>query len=143
MLHTIDIGKLGITVNSCQWFNGTMPLRVGLTYTAGDDRNALLSDGEYRFVLQTNVGTIPSTVFGGQPVQNIPLVTGYPNPIISGETLTVEGASKGDRIEIYNQAGFRVFSTKADGETTTVNVNLPTGTYTVRTDNGTVKIIVK
>jgi uncharacterized repeat protein (TIGR02543 family) len=144
MLNLTKTASHGIIVNTAQWLNGIIPLASGLTYTAGSTRNALRQDFDYRFVLQTiNMGIIPSTVYDGSGLQNESL-SGYPNPVISGEALTIQGAPAGSQVSIFNQSGSQVFSTRADHEgQITINVNLPAGTYVVRTDDGTLKITVQ
>ncbi|MDR0436895.1 MAG: InlB B-repeat-containing protein, partial [Bacteroidales bacterium] len=147
MLNITAKTGVGITtVNSCQWYLGSTLLTTtygpNYGYTAGSAANTLQPNGQYRYVIQTNMGEIPSTIFQGYTPQKSTPLTGYPNPIFSGERLTVEGVTEGSQIEVYNQRGVRVISTKATGTQTTININLPAGQYLLRTENGTMNVIV-
>ncbi|MCL2417426.1 MAG: InlB B-repeat-containing protein, partial [Bacteroidales bacterium] len=141
-LNMVALGGLNITVNSCQWLSNDVLIHTGLNYSAGNTMNALLPNGEYRFVLQTGSGVIPSTVFQGVAPQTASLM-GYPNPVISGQTFTVDGVTMGTRIEIFNQMGVLVISTVANSDQATIDIDLPVGIYFLRTEeNGTMTIIV-
>jgi len=66
----------------------------------------------------------------------------YPNPVVSGSMLTIEGVAEGSAIQVFNQTGLRVSHTVANGEPATLTLNVPAGLYVIRTTNGEVKIIV-
>lgn len=66
----------------------------------------------------------------------------FPNPVISGGSITLDGVAKGSQIQIFNRAGMLVGTATATDTTTTLTINLPQGTYVIHVDNNTVQIFV-
>jgi hypothetical protein len=66
----------------------------------------------------------------------------YPNPVLSGSQITVEGFSPNNPVYIYNQYGACVGSSIATENNTTLTLNHPPGIYLIRSNNKTTKIII-
>ena len=143
MLNKKKLSDLhSFTVNICTWHNdvGEQPID-GWIYSAGESKNALVLNSTYRFVLQTNIGDIPSTnyLYDTRVIREL---LAYPNPVAFGR-VSIEGVTVGSLIEIYNQFGRRVMTTIVTDDPATLNLNLPAGLYVIRTIDGEVKIIVE
>jgi len=67
----------------------------------------------------------------------------YPNPVVSGKEITIEGIDEGNPIRVYNQAGVCVSNTIASGDPTTLVLQVPAGLYLIHTNNGDIKIVVE
>jgi hypothetical protein len=82
------------------------------------------------------------TAHGSAPAENNTEIIVYPNPVKSGNPLTLENVTKGNTIQIYNQSGTLVKTALASDTTITLVLNLPTGMYLIRVDEKTIQIFV-
>ncbi|MDR0713918.1 MAG: T9SS type A sorting domain-containing protein [Bacteroidales bacterium] len=83
----------------------------------------------------------------GHPVLKIYTseIRAYPNPVQGGElTVESEQLKAGARMELFNVSGLRVRQYTASGNPSIINVSgLPDGEYILRTDNASIKLIIK
>ena len=125
----------------CKWYeNGEELPYEGATYSAGDGRT-LKPDAIYMFEIRTSGGTYFSTPYEHK-VQSA-IAFAYPNPVRSGDMITIEGVEEGGRIQIFSQVGALVSQFIATGETTTLTLNVSPGMYVIRTSNGDVKVVIE
>jgi len=119
--------------------------RSGIYYSAGPRITDKLAHGVYRFVLTASSGVWYSTdwVYPTDFVPRSKAVSGYPNPLSSGIPFTIENVEEGSLIEIFTQTGKRVMQTIATGDRVTLMLNLPSGLYVVRTNNGEIKLVIE
>jgi hypothetical protein len=66
----------------------------------------------------------------------------YPNPVLSGSTLTIAGNITGSPILVYNHLGACVHSITANDNIITLTLPLPQGIYLNRSNESHVKIII-
>jgi hypothetical protein len=66
----------------------------------------------------------------------------YPNPVLSGSTLTIEGNIKDSPIQVYNHLGACVHSIVANDNFITLSLQLPQGIYLIRANDHHLKIII-
>jgi hypothetical protein len=66
----------------------------------------------------------------------------YPNPILTGGLLTLDGTIIGSPIYVYNHLGACVLSIFATGSTMNFTLNLPQGIYLMRNENRMVRVII-
>lgn len=62
---------------------------------------------------------------------------------VSGSSIRIQNADRGDTLEIYNILGVKVSSTKIDSLDKTINLNLPKGCYILKIENTVRKIAIK
>ena len=144
MLYRTTLESEGYEITGCKWYEDGVLIFEGTTYSAGPGINDLLKTGvTYYFVLSTaRHGDLRSTGKVLTELKNTVLLA-YPNPLRSGDMLTVEGVAEGSMIEIYSMAGIRVQYLVATGETATFRIDsLPSGVYILQTSNGQTKIVI-
>ncbi|MCL2041424.1 MAG: T9SS type A sorting domain-containing protein [Bacteroidales bacterium] len=67
----------------------------------------------------------------------------YPNPVISGNSFTVEGVFEGCTVLVYNQYGICVRSVVATGNSITLTLdNVQPGAYLIRADGKQGKVVI-
>ena len=134
-----------IDITDCMWYKNGELIGEGYTYSAGPHSTDLLESGAiYTFEVYTNnLDTLISTpkIFNiTPPVEEFKV---YPNPVSQGQKLTIEGATAGKLIEVYNMNGACVSRTLATGEVTELTLALPAGIYMVRNNNKETKVLIK
>jgi len=161
----LNLGRLrddGYQVVGARWFkNGVQQIDTRtineFSYSAGPNTDDFLefSPTFYTFLVMTaNRGNLCSsrkmltnytktsiTIIDNTSEHNLLM---FPNPITSGNTLTIKGLEKGTPIQIYNQQGVRVgnFVATTD-EMTAIELHLPEGIYIIRANQKSARIIVK
>ena len=70
-------------------------------------------------------------------------VVAYPNPVATGNILTIEGVQPGSPVQVINQKGVLILNTIATDQSTKLTLHVPPGLYIVRTNLGDVKIVVE
>jgi hypothetical protein len=129
---------------SCNWYLSGEWIGNDLTYSAGPKYTDHLEvNVPYSFKLITKEeGLVCSTskMYGNDNGES---VLAYPNPVVSGNLLTVEGVATGSPIEVFTQTGVRIIHTIATDPSTKLSLHVPAGIYIVRTTNGDVKIVVE
>jgi len=73
---------------------------------------------------------------------NKAILRAYPNPLLRGTTLYLDGVVEGSLIEIYNLSGTCVYRTIAVESPASFILNIPAGVYIVRTNSGAIRIVV-
>jgi uncharacterized repeat protein (TIGR02543 family) len=153
MLDVAQLHRDGYNVESVKWFavnamgNATQLISTSeYAWSAGPRSTDKIPTGvRYYFEIKTSnhIATQLSTrKLYNNEISESPELSMYPNPLVRGNTLTIEGLEKGSLIEVTNLMGFRLHSTTANSETVTLNLNLPLGTYLIRTNNGEAKLVV-
>jgi len=59
-----------------------------------------------------------------------------------GSQLTIENVVKDSPIFVYNQAGVRVHSAIATGDSITLNLQFPAGVYLIQIGDRTIRVVV-
>jgi hypothetical protein len=148
MLNKKKLEEDGFKVTACQWFKDGMLLPQGETFTwsKGPLESDKLESAEYSFILSTDShGPVKSDTYYYAPVaSNAAVIKAYPNPVVSGQKLTVESdETQEGYIEVYNAVGKLVQQVKPAGNMTTTTLNLPVGVYFIRANHQTIKLIIK
>ena len=141
MLNVAKLEDEGHNNIECKWYRNGEFIDEDLSYTAGESASDKLS-GAYYFELTTNKGNYRST----EKVMNIAqtsFISAYPNPVRTGSILTLEGVTERSAIEVYSQTGTLVIRTTATAGTNAISINVPSGLYIIRTNNGELKFIVE
>ena len=125
---------------TCEWFADGQSKGTGYYYTAGDDGQTLTPGVKYSFVLTAGTSKLFSDDGFYVPKTS---TKAYPNPVVSGKEITIEGIDEGNPIRVYNQAGVCVSNTIASGDPTTLVLQVPAGLYLIHTNNGDIKIVVE
>ncbi|MCL2416771.1 MAG: T9SS type A sorting domain-containing protein [Bacteroidales bacterium] len=155
-LNKVRLREDGFDVIGCRWYRNDqlLPVRTvdEFTYSAGPNRSDLLElNARYRFVIRTTVcdslsSTVKILTSRSTPPNvwpsSIAKITAYPNPISSGDSLTLVGTTKGSTIQVYNRLGLLMQTVVATDLTTTFSLNLPAGLYSIHVDNQTIQILV-
>jgi len=150
MLNLRKLREEGYEFTGCLWYkNGieekdTRTINV-FSYSAGPYEIDLLelSPTYYKFELITNnFGNLCSTnkIIDGYTFRSGLLA--YPNPVLSGSQLVIEGFVPNHPIYLYNQYGACVGSSISNENTVTLILNYPPGIYLIRSDNKTTKILI-
>jgi len=131
------------TITGSRWFKDGVQQSAfdnQFTYSAGT-RSSDVLNGTYHFELITsNNGTLSSTK---KTFNNVKAsVLAYPNPVRTGNLLTIEGVTEGSPIQVFNQLGMSVYNTIATGSSVQFILNAPAGIYIIRTKDGDVRIII-
>ena len=143
----LDIKKLKTKISYddravCRWNHVDRgQLGTGTSYSVGSGRNDKLN-GRYYFVITLSNGDIVRSTDSKEFNAGQALLA-YPNPVLSGNTLTIEGISEGSPVEVFNQAGIRVMHTITTGDPAQLTLQGPAGLYVIRTTEGEVKIVVE
>jgi hypothetical protein len=66
----------------------------------------------------------------------------YPNPAESGMMFTVENATKGALMQVYNQYGLCVQTLITPNTTVKLSLDLPAGIYLIKNENKEVKVVI-
>jgi hypothetical protein len=157
LLNLKKLSEDGYDVSNCKWFKNGMEEKETRTinefsYSAGANELLELAPTYYMFQLITsNYGNLCSSKKiitskdkslscpGTGSTDNLFV---YPNPVLCGGSLTIEGVIKDSPIYVYNHLGACVFNTFATDEITTLTFNLPQGIYLIRANEKVVKIMI-
>jgi hypothetical protein len=143
MLNLRKLAEDGYDVKDCKWFKNNQLIGEGFSYSAGPEMTDLLEAGAvYYFQITVKAGDelfSTNKVLGAQQSS----LYAYPNPLSQGQTLTVEGTTRGAPVEVYNFMGVCVCKTIATGVVTEIPLALPTGVYLVRCHNEGVKVVIQ
>ena len=155
MLNLRKLAEEGYEVTDCKWFkNGIEEIDTRtidqFSYSAGPDIFDLLelAPTYYMFRLTTrNHGYLCSTHklltgYDGFGKTNTGNLFVYPNPVMSGSPLTIEGVIENGTVEVYNQYGVFISSAIATGNTITFSLHLPAGIYFIRANSKEIKIVI-
>ena len=157
LLNLKKLSEDGYEVSNCKWFKNGIEEKDTHTinefsYSAGVNELLELTPTYYMFQLITsNYGNLCSSKkMITSKDKSLPcLGTGgtdnlfvYPNPVLSGGSLTIEGVIKDSPIYVYNHLGVCVFNTFATDEIITLTLNLPQGIYLIRANEKNVKIMI-
>jgi predicted outer membrane repeat protein len=144
MLNMKKLREDGIEVSSCWWYKNGESLGEGFAWSQGPLESDLLETGDYSFELATvsGHGNIHSNQLSYVRTQIAMKV--YPNPLISGQTLTLEGCeTESGYIRIYNAMGRIVQEIKSESDITTATLHQPEGIYFIKTGRQTIKLVIK
>jgi hypothetical protein len=144
MLNMKKFKEEGIDVLSCRWYKNGELLGEGLTWSQGPSESDLLETADYSFELTTfDHGDVLSYRYTYVRTQNSVKV--YPNPVVSGQELTLEGCEASDGyVRIYNATGQIVQEFRPEGNVTTITLHQPEGVYfIIGTGWKTIKLVVK
>jgi hypothetical protein len=154
----LNLGKLedeGYEITDCKWYKNNKELRETNTldpfsYSAGPNQSDKLelAPTYYHFHLTTHNGMeLYSTKkvlqyydYYPAPAPNKLYV--YPNPAESGMVFTVENATKGTLMQVYNQYGLCVKTLTTPDTTVTLSLNLPAGIYLIKNENKEAKVVI-
>jgi len=154
----LDLKKLAdekLDVTHCKWFKNTKEERNTNTinefsYSAGPKvTDKLESDPTYYFfqittkngsVLYSSRKVLYYYQYAAAPDYNKLFV--YPNPVLSGNSFTVENAIAGTLLQVYNQFGVCVKTITATDSVLTLSLNLPAGIYLIRNENKDAKVVI-
>ena len=143
MLNLRKLADDGYDVTDCKWYKNSQLIGEGFSYSAGPEITDLLETGAvYYFQINTKAGEelfSTNKILNGQKNGDL---RAYPNPVSQGQTLTVEGTTQGNLVEVYNFMGICVNKTIATGVVTRLNLALPPGVYIVRSNNDRVKVVI-
>jgi len=144
-------------VTGCKWFKNGIEVNDTHTinefsYSAGINELLELASTYYIFQLTTNNhGNLCSSkkIITSRDKSLRCSVAGskdhllvYPNPVLSGSSLTIEGAIKDCPIYVYNHLGACVHNIVATDNIITLTLNLPQGIYLIRANEKIVKIMI-
>jgi len=150
MLNLRKLREDGFQYTGCKWYKNGIEEPDTRTidefsYSAGPNEGDLLelAPTYYRFELITknfgnlcsNNKTIDSYTFN----KNLWV---YPNPVLFGGLLTIEGFTQNEPIYIYNRYGACINSFITSENTTTLSLNYAPGIYLIRSNNKTTKVII-
>ena len=152
ILNLNKIAEDGYDLIGCKWFRNDIEEDKSSTindysYSAGPNITDLLelAPTNYRYELITNNhGSLCSTkkILTQYIDYSSSKMSAYPNPVISGLPLSVEGVVKDESVQVYNQYGICVYSTIANDTAIKLTVHLSSGLYLLRAGNSVVKILV-
>ena len=158
LLNLKKLEDEGFDFTHCKWFkNGNeMPKTHTInafSYSEGPDKELETAPNYYSFRLVTgNFDELPSTekiIIHPDKAQKCtetesynPLLV-YPNPIIKGGLLTLEGLIPEKPVYVYNHIGECVFSFIATESNMKLTFDFPQGIYLVRNEGKIVKVVVK
>ncbi|MCL2289558.1 MAG: T9SS type A sorting domain-containing protein [Bacteroidetes bacterium] len=158
LLNLKKLAEEKYEVTGCKWFKNGMEENNTRTvdefsYSAGINQLLESAPTYYMFQLTTeNHGNLCSSkkIIISRDNKSLHCVTTgiadkllvYPNPVLSGSSLTIEGTIKDNPIYVYNHLGACVHSITATDNITILTLNLPQGIYLIRTHDKTVKIMI-
>jgi len=157
LLNLKKLEEDGFDVTGCKWFKNETEQRETHTINAfsfaeGSDKRLEKSPTYYWFKLITkNYGELPSSkkiIIGADKMVGCPeaetsqnlLV--YPNPVVKGSILTIEGVVADSQIYVHNHLGACVFNTVATNDNMKLRLDFPHGIYLIRNESKIVKIII-
>ena len=145
MLNLKALAADKIAVNKCEWYKKSTAgqtdekLGEGVTFSIDTKGNKKLEPGFYYFKLSETLYSKDKEINNQGKSASI---FAYPNPVQSGDQLSIEGVDEGTPLQVFNQAGMCVLITIATGNPVTLSLNVPAGLYVIRTQNGEIKVIV-
>jgi hypothetical protein len=150
MLNLRRLQEEGYNYFGCKWFKNGIEEKDTRTvnqfsYSAGPYETDLLelSPTFYMFVLETNnLGNLCSSKKIIENYLSNSSLLAYPNPMLAGGRITIEGFAKNSPISIYNQFGACVEKTIATEHLVTLTLDYPPGIYLIRSNNKIVKILI-
>ena len=129
----------------CTWYKvgSSTPVGEGFFYSNDRQNGSPFKQGDkYYFKISNGSKSDESTVHEIKSQGKSASLLAYPNPVQSGNMLTIEGVDEGGLLQVFNQAGVCVLNSIATGNPVTLTLHVPAGLYVVRTQNGEIKIIV-
>jgi hypothetical protein len=150
MLNLRKLREDGYEYTECLWYKNGIEEKDTRTinefsYSAGPYEGNLLelAPTYYMFELITNnLGNLCSSK---KMIDSYTLnanLLAYPNPVLSGGLITVEGFTPNTPIYIYNKYGACVGSSTTSENTVALTLNYPSGIYLIRSNNKTTKVII-
>jgi uncharacterized repeat protein (TIGR02543 family) len=113
---------------------------ITITYSPTNIRNK--NDDVINFgVVNGSIGSYTPTLVDN-PI-NEAVLSAFPNPVVRGNALYIEGVAAGNFIEVYNMSGMRIYRTVATNSPARLILDIPAGMYMIRTNNGEVKIVIE
>jgi hypothetical protein len=132
-------------ITQYRWYKNGNIISEQSYYSAGDQRSDILDpNAEYYLIINTQDGTEVRTCPYIPPgTQTFP-VSAYPNPVISGNVITVESSvyeidPENTSIDIYSLQGMFFGTQKATSKRTSVRMPSQKGLYIIQIRNGNKK----
>jgi uncharacterized repeat protein (TIGR02543 family) len=147
MLNIRRLNDSGYAVTQqtiCHWYkdDNETPIHTGLNYTAYEMFKNGLEPGSYRFELLIDGKSVFSTIKEINTFAQQTAMVVYPNPVASGEAVTVEGLPENSRVQVFDRQGRVVLNTVVSGGLIPLK-GLPPGVYVISSDIGNSKIIIE
>ena len=136
------------------WFKNGIEIintRTGcqFSYSAGPNTSDTLEPAVYHFEILTErygiVASTPKTITSHRATvetRHALSLHAFPNPIQTGQKLTLENTTEGQKIQIFNHSGTLVKSAITTNNKTQLTLNIPQGTYVIHVDGKTIQILV-
>ena len=156
LLNLRKLVEDGYEVIGCKWYKNGIEVKETYatdecTYIEGSDKLLETAPTYYMYCIITkNYGELCSTekiiinhnkALVCNEIENSNNLMAYPNPVMSGGLLTLEGVIKGSPIYAYNYLGACVFSTIATENIMSLILDLPQGIYLIRNEDKIVRIV--
>ena len=157
LLNLRKLSEDGYEVSNCKWFKNGIEEKDTRTinefsYSSGVNELLETTPAYYMYQLTTsNFGNLCSSkkmltsrdhLWRCSDIENSSNLFVYPNPVLSGNAVTIEGIVKNFPIYIYNHLGACVFTTSAADASMTLIVDFPQGIYLIRSNDNIAKILI-
>jgi hypothetical protein len=158
----LDLRRLeheGYEILDCKWYKNGMEEPVTRTvdqfsYSAGPNKTDLLEPAptwymfklttrKYGILCSTHKTLNPNELYEEKTNCDQSALTVYPNPVLSGSPFTIDGVTANTEIHIFNQLGVNIKTAIATGNSISLTLNVPGGTYLIRTEEKWIKLVVK
>jgi hypothetical protein len=144
MLNLRKLRDDGYDVVSCRWFKNNDLIGEEFSYSAGTKITDQLEAGvQYYFQIITSSDDEYYSTNKIIGVQQHSALRVYPNPVSQGNNLTIEGTTQGNLVELFNYMGVCISKITATGSITELILDLPPGFYVVRSNNQSVKVVIR
>ena len=158
LLNLKKLADDGFDVTHCKWFKNGKEMKEthtinAFSYSEGPDKELETAPNYYSYRLITNnFGELPSTekiIIHPEKAPKCPETESYnpllvyPNPIVKGNLLTLEGLMPEKTVYVYNHIGETVLRFTATESSMKLTFDFPQGIYLVRTEGKIVKVVVK
>jgi hypothetical protein len=132
----------GYEFTGFKWYRNSEPTGDAGKYLLVD--GVLINGGEYYVELTTSTGKVFETCPYIYTIPKNADIKVYPNPIVTGNILTIENISDAQKALFYDISGHLLQTYPLDDRQRTLQipVTFPNGIYTVRTGNKSQKFIV-
>ena len=159
LLNLKKLAEDGFELTGCVWFKNGIEVTETNTidefsYAEGADKLLETDPVYYTYCLKTkNYGVWCSTekiIISRNKALDCPDCEAensgnlliYPNPLLSGDLLTLEGVIKGSPVYVYNHLGVCVLSAIATNNIMNLTLDFPQGIYLIRNENKIVKVMI-
>jgi hypothetical protein len=157
LLNLKKLAEDGFEVTGSLWFKNGIEVTDTHTadpfsYAEGDGKLLENAPTYYMFCLITEkYGELcstekiilkPAKAHGCPEVENSDNLLAFPNPVWSGNLLTLVGIVKNSPVYVYNHLGICVFSFIATESITTIAFDFPQGIYLLRNGEKMVRVVV-